>query len=81
MSVYCKLCGEEFSNLRDLVNNSCRNHPNGAWNGNHQAFEGSNTEYFYCKLCGEEFSSLHDLVNNTCRNHPNGGYNGKHEPL
>ena len=81
MSVYCKLCGEEFSNLRDLVNNSCRNHPNGAWNGNHQIYEGSHTNPFCCKFCGEEFSSLHDLVNNTCRNHPNGGYNRKHEPL
>ena len=81
MAVYCKLCGEEFNNLRDLTNNTCRNHPNGSFNGRHQVYEGSNMNPFCCKLCGEEFNNLRDLINNTCRNHPNGSYNGKHEPL
>ena len=32
----CKFCGEEFSSLHDLVNNTCRNHPNGGYNGKHE---------------------------------------------
>lgn len=36
MAVYCKLCGQEFNNLRDLTNDTCRNHPNGSYNGKHE---------------------------------------------
>lgn len=36
MSFYCKFCGEEFSNLQDLVNSDCRNHPNGSYSCKHE---------------------------------------------
>lgn len=36
MSVYCKYCGEEFSDLEDLVNRDCRNHPNGSYSCKHE---------------------------------------------
>lgn len=81
MSVYCKLCGKEFTNLSDLVNCNCENHPNGLYGGKHQPYEGSHTNPFICKYCGKEFTSLSDLVNCSCENHPNGLYSGKHQPL
>lgn len=33
MSVYCKLCGKEYTSLSDLVNGFCENHPNGPYSG------------------------------------------------
>ena len=81
MSVYCKLCGEEFSSLRDLLNSNCYKHPNGTYSGSHQAYEGNKTNTFCCKYCGEEFRTLKDLINSNCYKHPNGTYSGSHEPL
>lgn len=32
MAVYCKLCGETYSDLSRLLNSSCNRHPNGGGN-------------------------------------------------
>ncbi len=32
MAVYCKLCGETFSDLSRLLNSYCNRHPNGGGN-------------------------------------------------
>ena len=75
MSFICKYCGMEFSNLEDLLWNSCSKNPNG---GKHVPYEGSHANPFYCKYCGMEFSNLEDLLWNSCSKNPN---SGKHEPL
>ena len=69
MAYYCKKCGEEFSDLRDLLNCWCHD------GEHHKPYEGHETGPFHCGKCGEEFSDLRDLLNCWC-------HDGEHhEPL
>ena len=69
---YCKCCGREFDNVRDLTSNSCFNSPT----KKHQLFEGVVSNKYFCKDCGREFSNLRDLTSNSCFNSPT----KKHQP-
>lgn len=69
---YCKCCGRDFNNVRDLTSNSCFNSPT----KKHQLFEGDASDKCYCKCCGREFNNLRDLTSNSCFN----SSTGKHQP-
>ncbi len=32
---YCEYCGDKFSSIQSLTNNTCRNHPDGSFKGKH----------------------------------------------
>lgn len=76
MSELCKYCGREYSNARDLLNNSCTLHPDG--HGKHALFEGDKDGPFICLHCGQKYTALRPLVTNRCMHNPNGR---NHEPF
>lgn len=65
MSEYCKLCGQKFSDARNLLNNRCTK--NSIPNGKHVLFEGDKDGPFICVHCGEKKSDLRNLVTNRCK--------------
>jgi hypothetical protein len=75
---FCKYCGMEFSDVRNLVTNWCQNHPNGKNGMHHELYEGSEKQQYTCKYCGLSYRSLRDLTINNCQRHPEG--RGHHEP-
>ncbi len=70
MSEYCKLCGQRFSDARNLLSNRCTSNP--APNGRHVLFEGDKDGPFICVHCGQKYTSLRPLVTNRCMHNPNG---------
>ncbi len=76
MSEYCKLCGQRFSDARNLLSNRCTSNP--APNGRHVLFEGDKDGPFICVHCGEKKSDLRNLVINRCTMNLNGT---RHEPF
>jgi hypothetical protein len=79
-SYYCENCGIKFSNPRDLLSNSCHQHPNGFGKGKHILYQGSEKSKYFCKFCGTSFSNLRDLCGNSCAKHPYGFGKGHHRP-
>jgi hypothetical protein len=75
---FCKHCGMEYSNVRDLTINQCPNHPAGQGR-RHELYEGSVKSQYTCKYCGASYRSLRDLTCNLCQRHP-AGRNHRHEP-
>ena len=80
MACYCKYCGQKFSSVSALTANKCQRHPNGAFKGNHELYEGSEKSKYTCKYCGQQFSSISSLTANKCHRHPNGAFKGNHSP-
>jgi len=75
---FCKYCGMEYPDVRNLVNNQCRNHPLGKHGYRHELYEGSVKQQYTCKNCGMIFRSMRDLTRNLCRKNLSG--NKCHEP-
>jgi len=75
---FCKYCGMEYGNVRDLTNNQCQNHPLGKRGFRHELYEGGVKQQYTCKNCGMTFRSLRDLTRNLCRRNSSG--NKCHEP-
>jgi hypothetical protein len=69
---FCKWCGMEFSNVRDLTINQCTSHPAGAHGHRHELYEGGEKPQYTCKYCGASFRTLRDLCVNQCNSHPAG---------
>jgi protein-arginine kinase activator protein McsA len=76
---YCKYCGMEYSNVRDLTANQCPNHPLGKRGYKHELYEGSVKAQYTCKYCGMIYKDLLNLTRNICQRHP-GGKGRCHEP-
>lgn len=72
--VICVYCGHIASDVRNLVNNTCRHSPT----GKHVVYEGGIKDMYVCKHCGHKQNDLRNLVNNTCPKRKDGK---KHEPL
>jgi len=77
---YCRNCGQRFSSIASLTAASCFRHPDGAYKGKHQLYEGSEKSRYTCKYCGQTYSSISSLTAGSCFRHPNGSYKGKHCP-
>jgi len=75
---YCKYCGMEYPDVRNLTHNQCPNHPLGKHGHNHELYEGGVKQQYTCKHCGMTNSSLRNLVRNYCHRNPSG--NKCHEP-
>ena len=78
---YCEYCGQEFSSIQSMTNNTCFRHPNGFHKGKHKPYEGTEKSRYTCKYCGQEFSSIQSMTNSTCFRHPNGFHKGRHSPM
>jgi len=76
---YCKYCGMEYSNVRDLTANQCPNHPLGKRGYKHELYEGTVKAQYTCKYCGMVYRDLLNLTRNICQRHP-GGKGRCHEP-
>jgi len=63
---YCELCGEEYTNVQDLLNNGCLRNKMGSTLGHHKLYEGSIKSVYTCRYCGKEYSSIKDMVFNSC---------------
>ena len=63
---YCELCGEEYTNVQDLLNNRCLRNKMGSTLGYHKLYEGSIKSVYTCRYCGKEYSSIKDMVFNSC---------------
>jgi uncharacterized protein YgiM (DUF1202 family) len=72
---YCENCGKKYTNVKDLLSNSCPQNPNGVYKGTHSLYQGSEKLKYFCKYCGKSYSNLFDLCNNTCT-----GQKGHHRP-
>ncbi len=77
---YCEYCGTKYSSVTTLTGCSCHRHPNGAHNGKHKLYEGSEKSKYTCKYCGTSYSSLTTLTGVSCHRHPDGAHKGKHAP-
>lgn len=73
-NVYCKLCGKEFKNIKDLSSNSCKKHPQGTYSGKHILYEGSAKTQYECVYCGKAAKTIAELTSNKCKHNPNKGY-------
>ena len=69
MKYYCKKCGQEFSEIRDMVFCTCSN------GGKHEPYMGHESGPYHCRKCGQQYSEIRDMVFCTCP------FGGKHEPL
>lgn len=69
---YCKCCGADFKNIKDLTFNSCFKNST----KKHELFEGEVENKYYCKDCGQDFKNLKDLTFNSCFKSPT----KKHRP-
>ncbi|MDR2597685.1 MAG: hypothetical protein LBC76_10255 [Treponema sp.] len=76
---YCKYCGMEYSTVRDLTANWCRNHPLGKNGYKHELYEGSVKAQYTCKYCGMVYRDLLNLTRNICQRNP-AGKGKNHEP-
>lgn len=74
---YCELCGADFSNPQDLLNNSCLKNKVGSTIGRHVLYEGGEKSSYTCRYCGKQYSSIKDMVFNSC---PRRGFGEKHAP-
>ena len=74
---YCELCGAEYSNPKDLLNNSCLKNKVGSTIGRHVLYEGGEKSIYTCRYCGQQFSSIKDMVFNGC---PRREFGEKHAP-
>ena len=85
---YCELCGAEYSNPKDLLNNSCLKNKVGSTIGRHVLYEGGEKSIYTCRYCGEksiytcrycgkQYSSIKDMVFNSC---PRREFGEKHAP-
>ena len=63
---YCELCGAEYSNPKDLLNNSCLKNRVGSTIGRHVLYEGGEKSIYTCRYCGKQYSSIKDMVFNSC---------------
>lgn len=77
---YCKNCGEKFSSVTSLISHGCPRHPNGAFKGKHELYEGCEKSNYTCKYCGKIFPSIVSMTSHGCPRHPNGAFKGKHSP-
>lgn len=75
----CKHCGREFKDIKILVTQGCIRHPDGAFKGKHELYEGGKKEKYMCKYCGRYFKDFSQLTIQKCLRHPNGAFKGKHE--
>ena len=55
---YCELCGAEYSNATDLLNNSCLKNKVGSTIGRHVLYEGGEKSIYTCRYCGKQYSSI-----------------------
>jgi len=69
---YCKYCGMQYDDVRNLVNNQCQNHPLGKHGHRHELYEGGVKQQYTCKYCGRVFRSMLDLTRNFCQKNPSG---------
>ena len=76
---FCKYCGMEYSDVRNLTANQCPNHPAGKNGLRHELYEGGEKPQYTCKYCGISYRTLLDLTRNLCQRHP-GGWGRCHEP-
>lgn len=74
---YCELCGAEYSNPKDLLNNSCLKNKVGSTIGRHVLYEGGEKSIYTCRYCGKQYSSIKDMVFNSC---PRREFGEKHAP-
>ena len=74
---YCELCGAEYSNATDLLNNSCLKNKVGSTIGRHVLYEGGEKSIYTCRYCGKQYSSIKDMVINSC---PRREFGEKHAP-
>lgn len=74
---YCELCGADFSNPQDLLNNSCLKNKVGSTIGRHVLYEGGEKSSYTCRYCGKQYSSIKDMVFNSC---PRREFGEKHAP-
>ena len=74
---YCELCGADFSNPQDLLNNSCLKNKVGSTIGRHVLYEGGEKSSYTCRYCGQQYSSIKDMVFNSC---PRREFGEKHAP-
>ena len=74
---YCELCGAEYSNPKDLLNNSCLKNRVGSTIGHHVLYEGGEKSIYTCRYCGKQYSSIKDMVFNSC---PRREFGEKHAP-
>lgn len=77
---YCEYCGTKRNNIPALTSGYCIRHPNGANNGRHKLYEGSEKSQYSCRLCGTSRNTIDTLTSGYCFRHPNGPNKGRHEP-
>lgn len=77
---YCKFCGSTYSSVSSLTSGKCPRHPDGAYKGRHQPYEGEPKSKYFCKYCGSSYSSISSLTSGMCPRHPDGSYKGHHNP-
>lgn len=77
---YCEYCGTSQSTVSGLTAFKCPRHPNGANQGYHKLYEGSEKKQYVCKYCGTKQSTISGLTAFKCSRHPNGTNKGHHCP-
>jgi nitrate reductase cytochrome c-type subunit len=77
---YCKWCGIEYDDIRNLVTNNCQNNPDKSRPHKHELYEGSEKSQYFCKYCGMGYRDLRNLTRNHCQKHPPGHPGHNHEP-
>ena len=77
---YCEYCGHKFADVRQLVNSTCSNHPEGPNRGKHKLYEGREKSSYLCRFCGRTFPTIMQMVYAPCSNHPKGCNKGHHSP-
>ena len=78
--VYCKYCGNSFSDVRALSSGMCQRHPDGVNKGRHALYEGDEKPQYTCKYCGNRFHDIRSMTAGMCHRHPDGVNKGRHSP-